>query len=145
MPSKDLIKRLRGMHNEPVFKKEKENNGKLNLPPAFPSPCWGLWCETEISQRGHLSSHLGPRPSQSGVGPTTLCGTYLVRWFHSPQAQARVSPWLRMGWRWRGGGQLLAEAPGRRWVSQQRCASSLLCPLPCTHELCPQPALSLFP
>lgn len=95
------------------LKKEKENNGKLNLPPASSQPLLGsVGVRQKSLSRDTAASHLGPRPSQSGVWPPTLCSTYLVRWVHSPQAQTRVRPWLRMGWRRCGGGQLLAEAPG---------------------------------
>lgn len=55
------------------LKGEKESNGKLNLPPAFSQPLLG---SVGVRQKSIFASHLGPRPSQSGVWPTTLCSPY---------------------------------------------------------------------
>lgn len=57
------------------LKGEKENNGKLNLP--FSQPLLGSVGVRQKSISGDtVASHLGPRPSQSGVWPTTLCSPY---------------------------------------------------------------------
>lgn len=125
MPSKDLIKRLRGMHNEPVFKKEKENNGKLNLPPAFPSPCWGLWCETEISQRRHLCLSPGPSPVSvwsSAHHPVWYLPCKVVSQPTGPgqgESLAQDGVEMERGWAAAGRGprQALGEPAGVRFLS----------------------------
>lgn len=134
------------VHNEPIFKRRKRKQWKAQPSASiFPAPAGVCGYETEINQWGHLRLSPGPSPVSVWSLAHHPVQSLPVRWFHSPQAQTRVSPRLRMGWRRSGGGQLLAEAPGRKWVGQHGCSPSLLCPLPCTHECCPQTALSRFP